>query len=471
MPRKRKRPSKQRNAGGLGAGATVETRKEFAAQTQAEIELYGSRSIVPAEIFTVYGNEAYRIDKEQLIPLRSCEEASHADAAREREARQRLVVNAGRKTPSNPEAGVCFHADFGFTPKDSDVQEIEWHDPKPLTHTLGTAKYCSDADALARYAGGKALAHSAELFMILFLNGGESALAASPSKDSLPSSEFLRQKQRILLNLRKMFLVCPFFVDPQVGPDGWPYPISRTSKTDSIHEQVVTPMMLGCFASIVADKREGAPARNASICGYHDKCRLHIMPKGHVRKIRQLVQYFDLSSQLPPVWDNLENGQVALEPYRQAALLQIKRQHPNRGPDNNEWNYAHSTMLFAKPWVQRCNMAHPQGEEHADVPGMLPIAVLVPLVYGGAEERNGVPWLYLEEEDDSPHARSVRDALVRIAGRLPEKRRDIAELEDIVRALRLELAEAAEKFYELLQRHSRLEARMDKSTVPSKSKH
>ena len=466
MSTKRKRPSKQRNKNESGAAA--ETRKEFAAQTLAEIELYGPRSVGPAEIYTVYGTGTYRIYKQQLVPLRPCETAPEAHAAREREGRLRLVVNAGKPTPSNPTAGACFHADFGFTPKDSDVHELEWHDPKPLTHTLGPAAYCSDADALARYAGGKALADSAELFMILFLNGGEAELAAAPAKDTAPSADFLRQQQRILLNLSKMFLVCPLFVDPQLGPDGWPYHMSRTVTVDPTREQVVTPMMLGCFASIVADKREGAPARNASICGYHDKCRLHIMSSAHVRKMRQLVEYFGLASALPRVWDNLESGQISLEPHRQAEMSRFKELNPLLTPDSEAWQHYHSNMLFAKPWVQRCNMAHPQGEEHVEAPGIPPRPVLVPLVRGGAEERNGVPWLYLEDHDDSPHARSVRNALVRIAGRLPKQRRNIAELEEMVCALRLELADAAEKFSELQRRHVRLEARLDKCILPTK---
>ena len=72
--------------------------------------------------------------------------------------------------------------------------------------------------------------------------------------------------------------------------------------------------------------------------------------------------------------------------------------------------------------------------------------VLVPLVRGGAEERNGVPWLYLGEggaSNDSDHARAVRDALVRLRGCTPERRRTPAELhEATVLALQNKLAKA-----------------------------
>ena len=149
-------------------------------QTPQEVELYGPRPhgtvAGPARIFTVYGTGAYLINKWQLVSLKP--QATEAD--REASGRQRLMINAGKPTPGHPNAGACFHADFGFTPKDADVHELEWQDPKPLTYTLGDVLFCSDADALARYTGGHALAdesNSAGLFCIFFLNGGEASPA------------------------------------------------------------------------------------------------------------------------------------------------------------------------------------------------------------------------------------------------------------------------------------------------------
>jgi hypothetical protein len=69
--------------------------------------------------------------------------------------------------------------------------------------------------------------------------------------------------------------------------------------------------------------------------------------------------------------------------------------------------------------------------------------VLVPLVRGGAEERNGVPWLYLDKDDDSTHARAVRDALVRLSGRTPKRRLTEAQVAwTIVEMLQSELSAA-----------------------------
>lgn len=406
-------------------------------QTPQELQLYGPRPHPtregPAKIFTVYDTGVYTIHKEQLVSLKP----SAGQADREAQSRQRLMVNAGKPMPSDPNAGECFHGDFCFTPKDSDLHELQWHDPKPLTYTLGEAVFCSGADALARYAGGKALSDergSAGLFAILFLNGGHAAPAPKVAQDHPGHEAFWRQRTCILQNVRKMFLVFPIAVMPSLGPNGWPrQPLDE--------RESVTPMMLGCFASIYADKREGAPARHASICGYHDQCRLHILPPRHVRKVRELVAHFELASELPPVWDNLEDGQVALEPYRERVLAHLKQQHPALTPEDDAWHSVYSSVLLAKPWVQRCNLKHPTGETREADPGQPREPVLVPLVRGGAEERNGVPWLYISEVDDSAHARAVRDALVRLSGRTPKRRHTPAEDRVAARVLNRELAE------------------------------
>ena len=435
-PKKRKAVSKR--GGQRSDGKQQRLNNELPDQTPQELELYGPRPHPtregPAKIFTVYGTGAYMIHKEQLVSLKP----SASEADREAQSRQRLMINAGKPSPSDPNAGACFHADFGFTPKDEDVHEIEWRDPKPLTFTLGDAVFCSGADALARYAGGRALADergSAGLFVILFLNGGEAVPAPNVAPDHPGYVAFQRQRTRILHNLRKLFFVCPMAVMPSLGPNGWPCDLVE-------HKEVVTPMMLGCFASIFSDKREGAPARHASICGYHDQCRLHILPPRHVRKVRELIAHFGLATQLPPVWDNIEDGQVALEPYRERVLTYLKRRHPTLTPEADEWHSVYSTMPLAKPWVQRCNLKHPTGETREVGDGQPPEPVLVPLVRGGAEERNGVPWLYLNDLDDSVHARSVRDALVCLSGRTPNRRRTPVEDATAVKALTVALAEA-----------------------------
>jgi hypothetical protein len=470
-----------RNAG--GAEPELAPHHELATQAAQDLERYGPRPFPddgPAEIFTVYGTGAYRIKTEQLVPLRpwGCIKPVKRDA----NFRQRLVVNAGMPVPSNLDAGACFHAEVGFKPKDSDVHELEWQDPKPLTRTLGPTVYCSEADALARYAGGKALSDepgAAALFVILFLNAGVANVAPAPAEGEQPSSTFLFQRARILQNMQKMFLVCPFSAKPGLGPNGWPYHLSTTKESahtdervDAVHNQVVTPMCLGCFASIVSDKREGAPARSSSICGYHDQCRLHIMPRAHVRKMRQVAEHFDLERDLPvTLWENLGDGQMEIEQHRQREERHLKETHPLLPLHGEEWQRLHSSMIFAKPWVQRCNLAHPRGETRTATLGFVGLAalppepVLVPLVRGGSEARNGVPWLYLEEGDDSEHAQYVRDALVRISGRVPKPRRTAADDAAALASLQSQLAEAKAQLSKVQECNTRLEARLHKSIL------
>lgn len=452
-------PATKRKAGskrGVAKEQPAAARNAPPAQTAQELERYGPRPhgtvAGPAQIFTVYGAGAYLIDKQQLVSLKP--QATEAD--REAPNRQRLMINAGRPTPGSPDAGKCFHADFGFAPKDSDVHELQWNDPKPLTFTLGDALFCSDADALARYTGGYALAdesNSAGLFVIFFLNGGEPRPAAKAERGDPGHEAYRRQRTCLLHNLRKMFLVFPERVAPRLGPNGWPSLPHETTET------VMKPM-LGCFASIYADKREGAPARYGCVCGYHDQCRLHILPPGHLVKIRQLIAHFELADALPPVWDNLEDGQLPLELHRERHVHKLKAKHPNLKPEDDAWRVLHSCLPFAKPWVQRCNLKHPDGETCDGEP------VLVPLVRGGAEERNGAPWLYLDGDDASAHARSVRDALVRLSGRTPKRRVPEAEVAwATVEVLTRALAEADAQLARWQQWHAKKLATVGASRV------
>lgn len=441
-PTKRKKRSKQAEsalADGTDSSSAVEP------QTAQELELYGPRPKEAAEIFTVCGTSAYVIRKEQLVPVSHSrlwkdfppDGSVYAHLERQREARFRhpLVINAGKPSPMDPNAGACFHADFGFTPMESDVHELEWRDPKPLQCTLGDAVYCSPADALARYAGGQALADelgSEALFATLFLNHGEHTPAAPPDPiEGLAQSEaFERQRRRITNNLLKLFYVCPFLAEPVLGANDYPHRLGDRQN------ETVSKMMLGCFVSIVSDKREGAPARN--ICGYHDRCRLHILPERHVKQLKEIVSHYRLDNFMRGAWDVLEDGQMNL-----AALREREVQKIPFVPQTPQWWEQQSAMLWAKPWVQRCNLAHPQGETREVAPGVPPVPVLVPLVRGGAEERNGVPWLYLGgggEGNDSEHAWAVRNALVRLRGRTPKRRRSVVDDAATIRALQQQLA-------------------------------
>jgi hypothetical protein len=410
-------------------------------QTLAQIDTYGPRPSKPAELFIVEGPGIYSVRKEQLVSLQAMnglpQDVVKWERARSVEARRALVLNAGKPTERNPEAGACFHG-HEFEPKVSDIFEAEWADPKPLTCTYGHSVYCSNADAIARYAGGRALSEGgAELFLNLFLNQGDHRYESVPAEGACRKA-YEEQRVRVYNNLRSLFLLYPHDVEPFLARDGWPFRFGDPAAADANAPGLLgTPSLLACLATIVSDKSEGAPGASyqASIAGYHDHCRLHALSPKHVFKIKELVQHFALERFFKPLMEHDAGHSMSkLETYRSKMIRQIGM--PPGGDMDAQWLERRSEMLFAKTWVQHCDMAHPDGEvDGADNP------VLVPLLPGCAEERNGAPWLHLDrEQSGSMHYRQVKAALTRMCGREPKAwENPKASDAEVIRALRAEL--------------------------------
>lgn len=414
-------------------------------QTLAQIDTYGPRPSEPAELFIVEGPGIYRVRKEQLVSLQTMNGLPHDaekwERARGFEGRRPVFVNAGKPSGANPNAGACFRG-HEFEPKVSDIFEAEWADPKPLTCTYGHSVYCSQADALARYAGGRALSEGgAVLFLVLFLNQGERRFAPKPKEDEC-RREWNLQRARVHSNLRSLFLVYPHDVEPFLALDGWPLRAGDPAACDDAVAPGLmgTPSLLACLATIVSDKSEGAPGASyqASIAGYHDRCRLHVLSPKHVVEIKKLVQHFELDVHFKPLVEHDAGHSMSkLETYRSNAIRQIGL--PPGGDMDAQWLERRAEMLFAKTWVQHCDMTHPNGE--VDGAGN---RVLVPLLPGCAEERNGSPWLHLDRElSGTLHYRQVKAALLRICGREPGTADNPrASDADVIRALRAELKAA-----------------------------
>ena len=410
-------------------------------QTLAQIDTYGPRPSAPAELFVVEGPGIYRVRKEQIVSLQSigggARDVAKWEHARGAEGRRALALNAGRPTESNPDAGACFRG-HEFEPKMSDIFETEWADPKPLTCTYGHSVYCSHADVLARYAGGRALSEGgAELFLNLFLNQGSHEYESVPEEGACRKA-YEAQRARICCRLRNLFLVYPHEVEPFLAQDGWPFRANDPNACASNAPGLLgTPSLLTCLATIVSDKSEGAPGASyqKSIAGYHDRCRLHVLSPKHVLKIKELIQHFALEPLFKPLVEH-EAGlcMAKLEMYRSNAIRQIGV--PPGGDLDAQWLGRRAEMLFAKTWVQHCDMAHPGGE--LDGEGK---PVLVPLLLGCAEERNGTPWLHLDREHSgSLHYRQVKAAFARICGREPKAwENPKASDAEVIRALRAEL--------------------------------
>lgn len=393
MPPKRGRGgSFKKGVGGLNGGVAQ-------LPTFEAVERHGPQPEVPDELFLVQGHGAHRVRKEQLVSLRVTHDPEAAERARSVSGRLPLVVNAGTPTDSDPRAGECFR-DHAFVPRADETNEVEWRDSpeKDASPTLHVSdrRYCSAADVLARYAGGEALQIGGRaLFVTIFLNEGSPHIAPRVAADASGWEAYLAQRQAFGRNLSKLFLVYPEAMPPVLQKDAG-------------------PAMLACLASIRSDKSKGAPGATyqPSIAGYHDRGRLHVLPLGHVSQLRELVKHFQLDQSFPPLaaaWTDLQDW-LPMQQIRTHAIDALGP--PRGGVMTPGWLALRRAVPFDTPWVQHCSMEHPSGKRNArDEP------VLLPLVRGGAEERNGTPWLTQDPENaGTEHYRQVSDALERIGG-------------------------------------------------------
>ena len=392
---------------GISKPKVSRSKKEEAPLSTSEwraLDAYGPQPTAPAELFVVQGRGIHRIRTKQIVSLRPTDDPNQAEWARSFEHRKPLVLNAGTPSARNPDAGACFR-NHAFAPKREEVCEVQWADPPPtsksqlpkrcvnpslLTPMVSGNHYCSAADVLARYAGGAALEPSgAGLFLTLFLNEGDANVVGCYD------SKWMAQRQRIGSNLSRLFLIYPKDVPPVYSPE---------------HGHG----LLACLASICSDKSEGAPGavHAQSIAGYHDRCRLHLLSPTHARAIERMVEHYQLEASFPQFAQQREMDKwpMSMEEHRYKAIQLLGA--PRAGIASPDWLHCRSQIPFDTPWVVHCSMTHPQGER--DVTGR---PVLVPLVRGGAEERNGSPWLYLNPEDaTTEHYHQVKRALASING-------------------------------------------------------
>ena len=435
---------------GRGGAAKRLSMPEVRLPSFEEVDLHGPRPEAPDQLFLVQGAHAHRIRKEQIVSMRVWASDAVAEQARSAGGRLPLIVNAGRPTETNPQAGKCFHA-HEFVPKLEQINESEWR-PRgsppphlssstalaPLQLHVSDHQYCSSADVLARYAGGEALAPSNHaLFLVVFLNEGNPTFLPAPTERSTDEERqaFATQRQVIGRNLGKLFLVYADAVPPVLCKDRG-------------------PAMVACLASIVSDKSPRAPGATyqSSIAGYHDRSRLHVLPLGHVRRMQALVTHYKLESWFPaltPSWSIQE--WLPLAHYRTRAVDALGV--PPGGLVTTEWLEQRGNVPFDTPWVQHCDMAHPSGK--CDGCGK---PVLVPLVQGGAEERNGVPWLRLDVEDAaSEHYQQAKTALECISGK-PKRKKETTTTDATTTP---EATKADEEVARLRVENAKLERRVD----------
>ena len=445
--KKRKQPVTSSKA---KAEPTPEAKQRRLQGLLKEVQQFGVKPPSPAKLFVVHGASAYVLDEAQLVSLRALPTRQGAYPAemeqdkqlaahnRSLAGRKRLTINAGTPRADHPRAGWEFQT-HAFSPTDSELHEKCWAEPKPLNFELSPHPYCSSADVLARYAGGKALLSpdGASFFMIFFLNSNESRFEARPEEGDDPSvnAKYETQRARFEGNLRKLFLVYPYRVEPVLVANGARQPrLGYALPPIDAHE---CAFGVGCFAGILSDKREGKPGASSqcSIGGYHERCRLWLLSPKILEKIVQAMDHFGLDI---PALRNPLAGKLRLDECRAEALEQLGPPPASLTAElglDPAWLSKRALLPFAKPWVQRCNFHHPNGEVGEDG-----APVLVPLYKGCAEERNGHCWLDPDAfPHASPHGQRIQEILCKLVGRTYKP--PAAHTEAVVRELEKSLSE------------------------------
>lgn len=433
-----------------------------------ELSIHGPKPETPDELFVAQGLNLHRVRKEQLVSLRLTSDPELAECARSSMGREPLIVNAGTPTPDNPSAATHFHG-HTFVPRLDETNEVEWRggpwakqylrlgngaaEEVPLTRHVSDHRYCSPADVLARHAGGKALAPGGKaLFVTVFLSEGASAFPREPDHATPEWHEWSALRQVIGQNLCKLLLVYPKTVPP-------------------VYCKNAGPCMLACLASIRSDKTAGAPGATyqSSIAGYHDRSRLHVLPLGHVQRIRELVSQFRLGELFPALQADDEIGEhgppvvaaivdwMPLMHYRTSTIAGLGP--PRGGVVTPEWIAQRGDVPFDTPWVQHCCMECPSGKW---LPNGKPL--LVPLVLGSPEERNGTPWLRLDPEDAaSVHHQQVSAAFKALVGRgVPDEASQAATPGDNGEVAPPEAKKLRAEVDALRVENARFQARLDK---------
>ena len=185
------------------------------------------------------------------------------------------------------------------------------------------------------------------------------------------------------------------------------------------------------FCSLTADRTSDdavvTQGEIKNIGGAHDTTRGHPLLPSHVIVVKALLSAYELEEEFPALATLHESrtGQMLnLEYHRQLGLVDLGTAP---GEDHDELDEAWLTTLcnlpFGKVWVQKCTSACPNGvtEIGTDKP------LLVPLLKGRAEDKNGTPWLdarLLERDTSVEGARkyiAVTTALHRILGKRWDK--------------------------------------------------
>ena len=433
------------------------------AEKKGLMELRGLPPNKPTSTFCIVGQEAYAIDPDCLLSLstptiqiattadgrfegvnfRAPGDVSAAINSTERALishwvhRYRMDRKAITRTRLNIKVGAPFHTNTSgethtFQALKQDLVRVQHtNQPKCCGWVNQLDPYCTNADVIARYAGHRALTdpNGAQLFMILFLLNGTLDLATRPTADSTTDehTQFTDQQSRVALSISRLYLLYPQKVEPCVDAQGRAYPLGQFSMLSPPNPCAGIPghqdddmnaPSLCCFASLVCDKRPGAPwhdytdeaMKRRGLCCDHDTKRLWILSPRHVVKVRTLLKHYDLERRFPAL--------ATLSKVRDETILPLVRLRKhyldllgdppeqldeNTGCFEAEWREKRVHVPFGNPWVSQCKLGCTVSI------GILP---LVPLIKGSAQEKNGTPWLDVDALHTAPRSKERDDHFV-----------------------------------------------------------
>jgi hypothetical protein len=449
----------------------------------------GPKPAEASEFFLHYNKDLYNVPMDHVISCKMPPYKATDLGKREldmgielRDQRELFYINAGTPKRGRPDAGRAFHGypwvknddDGAFTPVDwefelSKEQRLgtRWIDPigpdtKPDPYNLpfdvkvNKTPHNTKADFLAQCMGHKALCTpSTEAFQTFVLGvptDYKTGASMQAFKEVNPD-EWTHQRNCLFNSFQKIYMVYPHPVDPVFDQDGRVFPKGELTRSPNapklltiVHEvedeEFETPQPV-VFVTLTADttskEAKGLdPARVLS--GPHDTTRAWPLLPSHVVAIRKLLKHYELEDQFPAL-SNLHVSAVRKllkhNESRDGAMLNLEY-HRNLGmqrlglpsgedyePIPRGWLNKVANLPFGKVWVQKCTLECPDGmvEFGTDEP------MLVPLLRGRAEEKNGTPWIdsrKLEEDRTLEETRryvGVMKALYCILGKNWDKSR------------------------------------------------
>ncbi len=410
-------------------------------------------------------------------------ELKQGTAIRDKRDDKLFYINAGTPKKGRPDAGLAFHGhpwvkegdDDAYIPVDwdfelSDTQRMgtRWSDPvgpdeKPDPYkvpvfdngdyTVNETAHNTKADFLARCMGHKALCTPSTEAFKTFVLGVPTDFKTGGSMQAIKEvnpEEWERQRNAMFNSLGKIYMVYPKPVDPVFDEHGRvfakgeiasapnaPKPLTIVHEVEdkdpvtfvpgmevNEFEHVYAPQpVLFCSFTPDTTSREATCFGQRVLSGPHDTTRAWPLLPSHVAVVRKLLKYYELEADFPALanlHESRDGAMLNLEHHRDQGMHRLGLPSgEDHEPIPREWLNKVANLPFGKVWVQKCTRECPDGmtEFGTDRP------MLVPLLKGRAEEKNGIPWIdsrKLEEDktlEGTLRYVGVMKALHRILGK------------------------------------------------------